>query len=1307
MPLLPAIRTRLGALVKSQPNPQMPADIAASVDNQGLNWAAPYSPGQPLQPFSGYGGLPKAWNVPSGYNIVSRPQRDARVSFEVLKQLTDSYDIARMCIGHRIDDVRSLGYSVATKKGFRGDSDAVVAEAESILEYPEGPGGTLPFHAWLAKYLEDVLRYDAGTLYRRRDRAGRVIGLKVVSGITIAPVLDYWGDTPLPPAPAYVQFYQGQPWKWLTTKDIIYVPFRPQSDSPYGFAPLEAVLLNANTDLRFQMHFLNWFTQGTVPEGFAMAPEDISTKEQLADWQGYWDALLYGDDAAKHQIKFMPFGTKFEWPKDKPFDPQFPLYLMRKTAAAFHITPNDLGWTETVNRATADTQVDVQFRIGTLPLVEHVECIINSYLQVDRGLPVEFSFDTGQEKEDRLAEAQTWAVYVQNGAASSDEMRRELTGLPIDPSRPTPRVLISQRLGAVPLLALEGVAGRTDPETFGPAADQPALDQPFVPPIGVVPHPGTTDDQAATAALDAYQVQVRQQLEAEQGGTPARESDQDRDARGTRQAVPTGGAPLKQAPQQQPAAPTPAAPAPAAPRPAKPATAQPRKQEPAAQPVAKSVLSGAEASELAAFRRFVDKRREWGRWTHDFAFTAVDPATAANLNAGARAEVLAKAGTPDPDDADPIARAVYEQLLSDYPAQDVTWVLGVHWTGPQFVPLDEVDWSNQESWTAAQEPKKVAKYARKIQKGKVKPGILIARPGKPTVMIADGHHHALAEKGLHRPVYGYIAHPATAAGPWDELHSYQQHDGDKGKVAKAQAPSGDDSDGADAQAAEPAVSPAPTAAGIAVHAADSGRILMIQRALCDDDPAGGTWEFPGGHLEDDETPAQGAVREWTEETGCALPPGQLTGTWVSPNGVYQAFVWQVPSEEAVPIDGGRDEVTNPDDPDGDQFEALAWWDPATLDGNPAVRPELAADLPQLHRVLGTQRAGAMAKAATLSKEAVNYRPSTEDTGRSCGTCSMFRRDAPGVGTGSCTLVKGAIRATFVCDHWEASDGGSPMAKAGGDDPKAPARSVREDWPGWRLDLAAADYWAPQLAAALLAGLDVPALVAEYLAAFPPGTGTSNQHQQDATQQLLLAWLIARNVRVLLYEALRPRLVDAYTDGYLIGASASFAKVDGAPEADVGAWQPGATDIARELLGERGDGSGLVRLLAAQDITIRSIAETRVATLARLLADATTRGIGLEDLIEEVRALLSNTAMARAVAVTEISRASSAAAMDVYRARGVHSVRWLTEEDGHVCPVCDANEAQGPVPIGTPFESGDLFPPAHPICRCAPLPVQEG
>jgi hypothetical protein len=59
----------------------------------------------------------------------------------------------------------------------------------------------------------------------------------------------------------------------------------------------------------------------------------------------------------------------------------------------------------------------------------------------------------------------------------------------------------------------------------------------------------------------------------------------------------------------------------------------------------------------------------------------------------------------------------------------------------------------------------------------------------------------------------------------------------------------------------------------------------------------------------------------------------------------------VNSEADVPIHDGRDQVINPDDPDGDLTEALAWWDPRDL-SNPLVRPELANQTNAVHTALG-------------------------------------------------------------------------------------------------------------------------------------------------------------------------------------------------------------------------------------------------------------------------------------------------------------------------------------------------------------------
>ena len=53
-----------------------------------------------------------------------------------------------------------------------------------------------------------------------------------------------------------------------------------------------------------------------------------------------------------------------------------------------------------------------------------------------------------------------------------------------------------------------------------------------------------------------------------------------------------------------------------------------------------------------------------------------------------------------------------------------------------------------------------------------------------------------------------------------------------------------------------------THAGLALLAGDTGRVLTLQRALSDDDPAGGRWEMPVGGIEEGESPVEGAIREW-------------------------------------------------------------------------------------------------------------------------------------------------------------------------------------------------------------------------------------------------------------------------------------------------------------------------------------------------------------------------------------------------------------------------------------------------------------
>jgi uncharacterized protein with gpF-like domain len=60
-------------------------------------------------------------------------------------------------------------------------------------------------------------------------------------------------------------------------------------------------------------------------------------------------------------------------------------------------------------------------------------------------------------------------------------------------------------------------------------------------------------------------------------------------------------------------------------------------------------------------------------------------------------------------------------------------------------------------------------------------------------------------------------------------------------------------------------------------------------------------------------------------------------------------------------------------------------------------------------------------------------------------------------------------------------------------------------------------------------------------------------------------------------------------------------------------------------------------------------------------------------------------------------------MDNYQELGVERVEWLGLD---ACEICQPNIDQGPIPLGSEFESGDTEPPGHANCRCSILPVIE-
>ena len=83
------------------------------------------------------------------------------------------------------------------------------------------------------------------------------------------------------------------------------------------------------------------------------------------------------------------------------------------------------------------------------------------------------------------------------------------------------------------------------------------------------------------------------------------------------------------------------------------------------------------------------------------------------------------------------------------------------------------------------------------------------------------------------------------------------------------------------------------AAGVLYRASDTGRVLLLMRRA--DSDHGGTWAFPGGHIDGAETPQEAAARESMEEIG--HQPASLTQLESGPD--FAAFLCT--DQEFIPV----------------------------------------------------------------------------------------------------------------------------------------------------------------------------------------------------------------------------------------------------------------------------------------------------------------------------------------------------------------------------------------------------------------------
>ena len=413
----------------------------------GNTW---FGPSQPLRPIAPTGTPPRIYDYPFAVNISTKPRGEtgAGVAFAEMRALADNYDLLRLVIETRKDQLCKYPWTVRAKQkpgermkdyNKRSMDDPVAQKIERFFHSPDGEHS---WQQWLRIALEDVFVIDALTICPRRSIGGDVLALDVIDGATIKRLVDPQGRTPIPPDTAYQQSLKGLPALDLQSglcgecmagrshgdgtqacEPIIYRPRNPRPNRLYGYSPVEQILLTVNLALRRQMSQLAYYTDGNLPEMLIAAPKDW-TPDQLREIQDWFDAMA-GDVQKRRRVRWIPetgsngiHETKAGMLKDEMDE-----WLARMVCYAFSVPPTP--FVKMMNRATSTQLAESAMLEGLVPLLsfmaETINVIIVKYFNAPE---VEFAWkdeaNTDAEKQSAIESSD-----VKTMIRSVDEVREE------------------------------------------------------------------------------------------------------------------------------------------------------------------------------------------------------------------------------------------------------------------------------------------------------------------------------------------------------------------------------------------------------------------------------------------------------------------------------------------------------------------------------------------------------------------------------------------------------------------------------------------------------------------------------------------------------------------------------------------------------------------------------------------------------------------------------------------------------------------------------------------------------------------
>jgi hypothetical protein len=308
-------------------------------------------------------------NVPTAVTMASRDQgRVGKTNVRMLRDWSEHSEWVRAAINIRKDQVASAEWDIVQNDPDGKPIDKLLArEIRDRIEYANPRDKD--WRTFTGKVVEDILVLDAGSIEIEPTFGGEPLYMHPVDGGEVR--VDRFWDGTNPDAPRYFWYPDGFPRASWKDSEFIYIMETPRTVGPMGLSKLETLKAAIDSELEGSA-FNARQVRNPTPEGLLHLGKG-ARQSDIDKFRAHWQAEqalggglgITGGTEAPAFIKF----------HDSNSDMQFlewQVYLVRKIAAVFQLSTQDLNLAYEINRSTAEVNDKQTEDRGVRPLLDLV-----------------------------------------------------------------------------------------------------------------------------------------------------------------------------------------------------------------------------------------------------------------------------------------------------------------------------------------------------------------------------------------------------------------------------------------------------------------------------------------------------------------------------------------------------------------------------------------------------------------------------------------------------------------------------------------------------------------------------------------------------------------------------------------------------------------------------------------------------------------------------------------------------------------------------------------------------------------------